>query len=622
MAGLLDNIREEIRARNAQDTKFLRSMLYFFELRVPPHVAKGATAPYIYPLVMAPTRYKLSEPFAVEKSFTLGGGLFVEENGIIARQLSISGTTGFKPKHNRGQSQFSSILFPEKRSYTRTTAQYVLEAVSGHKHFQFLQDSVFRTYADLKRDPATKNGTELYFHVPKDDEHWRVVPLQFDLERDASTSRLTYPYSFELLVVDAASSVDVQVSEDRSTMDALRDTHRMIRSASGSLRGTIYELAGLQDELKNLIVEYGSIISDVVDISDATQSFLDGSASLITTPLNLVENTVARIEDALYYALMLGPNAEMFGESVLNSLRRINDSLVVIGSYPATFVRSTDQYLATFNARMNITSSRTQASLTAAEANAPQSLNAAKTRGTQPAAGDRLRAATELGLGREVPRYTGVQERRVEAGDSLTNLAARFLGDSGLWKVIALFNSLQAPYITEHRLPGTVCIGDVILIPTLSRADGNRFSTTTLGVSPEDPGAEQLLGTDFLLSEASRGRYDWVVDADHGAVDGKHAVGIENLKQGIRTRSITERGSCPLYPNLGTQRLVGVGVTAIDLEVVQYRIVEAIQADPRIAGVRRVELTETDGAGDDAIDIDIEAEVRGFTEPQRLRTTI
>ena len=109
--GILDLARENTRRVITRDDKYFKRMLYFFELRVP---ANGTQTPvpgsYLYPLVIPPTSLRMSEPFAVEKSFTLDGGLFVEENGILARELTVSGTTGFAPRVNKGQSDFDLIL--------------------------------------------------------------------------------------------------------------------------------------------------------------------------------------------------------------------------------------------------------------------------------------------------------------------------------------------------------------------------------------------------------------------------------------------------------------------------------------------------------------------------------
>ena len=97
--GLLELQRELSRqVRAGQDDKYLRRFVYFFELRVPPSVAKGATSTFIYPLIIPPENYRMSEPFEVTQTYTNGAGLWLEENGVVARTINLRGTTGFKPR--------------------------------------------------------------------------------------------------------------------------------------------------------------------------------------------------------------------------------------------------------------------------------------------------------------------------------------------------------------------------------------------------------------------------------------------------------------------------------------------------------------------------------------------
>jgi hypothetical protein len=92
------------------------------------------------------------------------------------------------------------------------------------------------------------------------------------------------------------------------------------------------------------------------------------------------------------------------------------------------------------------------------------------------------------------------------------------------------------------------------------------------------------------------------------------------LAQGLTTRVLTERGTDILYQDLGMQRVIGLGVTDIDLENLRFRAQEALANDPRVASVQRVDFKATSGSPD-AIVIDVTVQVRGFTQASNIQIT-
>lgn len=632
MATVLNIATEALRRQQTGDDKYVKRLLYFFELRVP----EGATeAPvpggYLYPLVLPPTAYRMSEPFTLEKSFTVDGGIFVEESGILARELTISATTGFRPRRNKGQSDFDLILPAERKSFTRKVKRSqvaLLEALSGQRHFQFLQDSVFRTYADLKRDPSTSLGTELYFHNVKDDERWRVMPMNLDLNREGS-SPLTYPHEFKLLCVEGADEVSVPGSEDNGVLDVIKDAYAMTKFGVALVRAAIQDLSGIQNELTNIINNGASLVEEAGSIAGATEDFLDGTERLIRAPSNSLTRTanalgagLAAIDQAATVGITAGGGAGV-PAALKNTLRKLQDGLYTINSYPEQFQSSIEATVEEFNRLQSLALSKSPEELEAAEnAGPPQTIRGFGVLGTALLPGDRRRARDDLGLGRSVQRYTSAIERIIEQGDTMANLASRYLGDARQWKILAIFNALQPPYISEQNLPFTLKIGEPILIPNFGKSQRRRTAITTLGVSPDAPAEEHFLGTDFLLEDTSpNGLADFAVDVEGGSVDLKLVRGIPNLQQGVRTRIRTERGSDILYRNLGMRRVVGVGVTVIDLEQAQFSVVETVQSDPRIAAVRSIQF-ENRAESPDVVTIDMDAAVRGITRPVKIRTAV
>jgi hypothetical protein len=619
MSRLLRAVAEEARESATKDAKFFKSLLYYFELEVPKKLSPGPNK-YLYPLVLPPESYGMTEPFAVEQAFTLGGGLFVEEQGVVARTITLSGTTGWAPRKQKGPvSNFNFISAPQHRTWRRDVTKTVkaLTALSGQRHFQFLQDTVFRTYGDLKQDPATSEDTKLYFHNVQDDEHWRVFPMSFSMSRSVAQP-LLYKYDIQLLAVAPESVPEEKLSEDGPVMAALRNPFRVIKSAVDNIRAAVLDLSAVTGELRAVNGKFTSLLDGAVGIADAAEKFLDGTATLIAQPLSLVENTMKAGNDALLEwntgvasGSAIGPPANL-----LNSIRKIIDSLALIGSYPGSFRNSIQAEVDKFLAQASL-AYRNKASLKAAVNNIPSTLRgfSSQARGTTPNPGDYARSLASLGLGQDTPRYASAVEYVLEMGDSLENLAARYLGDARNWKYIALFNGLKAPFISQDGLPGTLRWGDKILIPSTAAPAVVATNPAVLGTRANEPGAVQALGRDLLLTAVDRDQFDLVIDADGGGIDIKLTDGVANLKQAIRTRIITEKGTDILYRNLGCSRVVGLGLTEVDLETAKIRLVEAVGADPRIAAVTNVtfNLVQPDG-----VEADLTAEVRGFSRPEQV----
>lgn len=641
--GPIIQIAEELRRAQAAggDDKFLTSNLFFFEMKVPPSVTNAGSQSFIYPMVLSPDEYRMSEPFAVDKSFTTGSGLFVEENGIIAREITISGNTGWRPRKFPGKVVGASDLIStntEGKSYSRNLIFNVIEALSGQRHFQFLQDVVLRTYGDLKRNPASSVGTELFFHNRKMEESWRVIPLAFDTEQRAGS--LLTRYTIRLLAVEGAASATVPPSEDADVMKAIKDANLMIHSAVGVINGALLDLSGTQSELRTNLTGIGTILDDVSTVVDAAGAFLGGTASFITsagnvagTPLTFaastvrtaigvpyafVQATISGIERVLqaYQDLLDLGSSETVPGSALNLLRQVYDGLHVIAGYPEQFQTSLDAAIDSFQKEQELA---TRPLNVRERPSVAQLLRDLDQGGSSP--GEAVRRSSELGLGRNVPRYTSAIQRIIEGGDTLPNLASRYLGDAKRWKFIALLNDLRPPYISELRLPFTLRIGDPVLIPSFDRPQRQRGPLVTLGVAPDADLTDQLLGTDYALEETEPGSgfYCWIEDVEGGSVDAKLVSGVANLSQGLRSRMITSKGTDVLFREVGVERVVGLGLTAIDISAVQLRVTACLQADPRVLAVRRIEAKSgQNGSPYDALLIDADVEVRGLNRSEKI----
>jgi LysM repeat protein len=629
---------ERIRQDAAQDGSYLKGaeLLFFWELAVPESLAFPLSNRFIFPMVLSPESYTMDEPFTVEKVFTQGGGIYVEENGIVARTIKIEGTFGFKPKSLRKRQPASlGILKPEKKSFTRELPAWVFVDISGMRHFQYLQDAVFRTYADLKRDPATSEETFLYFHNQKDDEHWLVVPEKFTTSRSAD-KRTLYKYSIEMTAIEKHDAIEVDFSEDKPLFDQLKDAIRAVKSAIDAIAGAINDIIAFVGEIVSLVKSVISIIDAVASVIDAARAFVNGVKALIELPFAVVDAIAGVVDSAMAVveaAQELGEAVVNFPDNIKQKFRQITDGLEVLGTHPEVFETPAQRKMRDIKSRQQLSTSVSEETRVAAlNTPAPTTIEENKAVGTGITQGDAISAQSEVAAGKTAIDYTSTRPVTVSQGDTLTNLAAKFLGDARLWQHIAVANNLKPPFIIETAnqplvsddpaQPGVLNIGDEILIPTFSKPPQKQTVLPVLGVRPEEPAENHLLGTDVEIQQVA-GRtgapvYDLVIDTNRGSQDIKITSGVPNLGQAAITRLRTERGTNILYKKMGLQRIIGLNNSLVDLETARFRYVEALNQDPRIASVRRLDF----GAEDDRLIVDADVEIKGFVANNNIKAVL
>jgi hypothetical protein len=619
---VFEAIREVLRQDTLQDADFFALKTYYFELVIPSSKSLSGNTSFLFPLVINPEQISLEEPFALEETPTLGGGLYVEENGIVRRSLRIKGNFGFKPKPYKASS-WNHIAAPDQgRSFSESRPRVPPFAVgtlefSGQRHFQFLQDNVFRTYADFKRDPATSLETKLYFHNPRDGEHWRVHPRKFMGDRSVPRKTL-YPYDLELLVSGPAEDPGADFSEDKNLIDTIKNVFTMIQSGIKLVRGAIRDITNFVAELESIVSGIGNTLDGVIGIIDDASAFVNGVTSFIEVPFEVaaqLSNSLATSLEGFGNAIN---NGRQIPDTVMNSLRKAEAGLDRINSFPEMFQTPSQRALQAARRSEELSTSNTRAALEAAAAETPPgSFQAFLALGTKNLPGDLDKADAELGIGRGLDQYKSAVEFVVGDGDTLQSLAAKRMGDARKWRAIAVLNGLTEPYISKDGFPGTKKVGDRILIPSLDPPPENRTITPVLGVSPEETAEVRLLGTDFKLkrlTDRPGDFFDFEIDVEAGSNDIKSVSGVENLKQALLVRLRTERGTVQLYKNVGHDRVIATAVPGIDRDQVIFRIGQAVRADPRV-----VDLSRIDGRVIvDRVEIDMDVQVVGSNGAQTI----
>jgi len=661
-SSLMAFVKEKARQRITDDTDFLQRYLYFFEMRVPMEVATvGGFLGFLFPLILPPKSYTMTEPFTVEATPTQGGGLYVEENGIVQRTIRIQGNTGFKPRplKLRLGDAFPAILDSSQKSYSRELPELIMDKISGQRHFQYLQDAVFRTYADLKRDPATAAETSLIFHNPKDRESWLVVPKEFTLSRD-SGNPLIYNYSIDLLVVDKADRVNADFSEDKSIFDSIKDTLRSLKKGIDLISGAVNDLTALVADIKSVVNIIDNILDAATGIIDAVTNFVEGVTELIETPYQFVESLIAMSESARAMVNSfneLADRARNIPDTIDQKLAAIQDGAEIIGSYPRSFERSVDTLIREKReqqeSRRSLSNERKQDAL---GFGSPSTFDEVRSLGTQLTAGDVQSAEGEITTGSLVRNYRSAREVEIEDGDTMAGLAARYMGDARLWQYIAILNGLKPPYIDsqasaplvggagvgstasgsatgsdERPFSKTLGVGSKVLIPTNQMSSLDLPVLPVAGVRTSEPAENQFLGTDLLLVAvgryygSSREQYDIPIDSEMGSVDVQMVAGVNNLSQAIIIRMLTDRGSDALYRDLGVHRIVSLGFTAMDMSIARFRVVDALSHDPRISSVRLNRFSQGDADSPltaDQLKIDLSVGIRGFAKSRPMQVIL
>ena len=632
----------EEQSRLMNDGKFWRKFLYFFELEMAPSAGEDL-ASAIMPLMLAPQRMIMGEPFAVTVTPTLGGGLYVEEDGIIARPIQIAGTTGFAPRLLSVLPNATTRVRAELRSYHDRTLPVpaFVARLSGQKQLQMLQDRIFRLYADLKRNPETAAGTKLFWHNVKDDEHWRVIPQSLTIRR-ASPRSTMYFYDITMLAVEPAVHNALLVSEDRSLFEQIGDAARSIREGIDLISGTIDNVAGVIRDFNDAIRNFAGAVQSATSILaaagnvgaavraiespirtaavvvEAARDFLNGATGNIqgvtTGMIKTLIADVERVTDAMDSAIIAGVS---FPAAMRAEWADIQRGCERIAAWPDRLQSSVEARVSALSAQ-----SSTSAAESAAATRQTSFQAALRRQGTGVGPGDAAKQRARR-LARDNPRaMAGASERTVGQNQTIQDLAALYLGDSARWPEIAALNDLQAPYVHSAGLPRTLRPGDTVLIP--ARATSSRAATLPVvrGTDTMAPEAERLFGVDWRLAPAADGSglYDMVLSEGRDAgKDVKAVAGVANLEQAVGTRLRTSKGDSALYRGLGTDVVIGVGNRVVDEETARLRLAAAVQADPRIVSISGLLHTPR---SPDTVDVEFDAAVYGLAERVSVMTRI
>lgn len=583
---------ESLRQQVTGDSDFTEPLTLIFELVLPGNSLGTASSSYLFPLQLAPQAYGISEPFSVEVTPTQNGGLYVEEGGIVQRRIRLRGTTGFWPAPLPIQPPITRTP-PAGSSYSRQLPPMVATNIlSGQRHFQWLQDSVLRTYGDYKRDPTTSAETRLYLHDPQNGEDWLVCPMAFSSER-SSQSPLEYPYDIDLLVLDKDVELDIiSPSSDRSLLQAMGDT---LRATQGFLRratAAVNDLTAVQNQLSLAVHGVGAVVGQASTLVGAVANFVAGTSELVQSPYQAIFSVAQGCENALRIAA----NLRGLGLTLANWPRPIEQRFHALTTAAEQLGLAPNAFIPTAGTL------RTQQAIVAAPTTTPatlQSFAAIQGQGSQGMPSDSTLAASKTQQTARISDYPYTIAYTVQSGDSLTSLAVRFLRDARLWSVLAAANDMSPPVLpsapAKSKGPAffgsLLRVGQTLRIPTIAAPVAATQNAAVLGARPEQPPETQSLGVDIQTVIDARGQRDWALGSTDGLPDIGTIEGEANFEQAMTARLMVERGTAILYPNLGLPLLIGTAQASADWQQVRLRVQQSLGADPRVRQVQNVEMT-------------------------------
>jgi hypothetical protein len=602
-----------------------------------------------------PQRESITEPHGVTTVYTQGGGKIIQSEGMITKDINISGSCGLYPGERRTRLPDSGVG-------------------SGFEAFKMLQN-VFRRYCFLRRFGDLTQGLQLIYINRRSQESWVVMPKVF-VSEDATehnfnpsyniTLETLYPYEgddakglIERLLdsIPGWRQLDAVVQRLSETVDAVNAAAGQISAIVDSFGATILSRvvslanswadvkAGRLPNLSNF--KRDSVKSIVYDLRST-------AAALEASGADELAHTVIKLERAVGGTLLLDEQYDSNPTSKAGSVTRSQNAQV------ANYTDSQGRSVAPSDAIAagNVTSRPDSSQAIGGSASAPASLPGSETALAEYKAaqgpetqtvttigGSTIEANTTFKIARSqapdesavaVPPSTAqissqlnwdqswdealrnvdpanadYRTGSINVGDSIQSLTQRLIGDPARWVEIVLLNNLQYPYvadqawITANGATNVLPYGGSILYPVPKAKSGSRTRVwrqetfVSLALSP----FERTLGNDILIDE-NTGDVVWTAN------DLALTYGVDNYKQFMRKRVVTRRNSLRRSLRLGFSNLVGVSVGAFEA-IVKAESRALFFDDERTVSSQAIKVVEQGGQ----LQLAIAAFVRDAQDP-------
>jgi len=490
-----------------------------------------------FAFTMSPKNLTTEEPMATQISPTQDGQ-FVESQGNIYKPITISGTTGLRPNKLRNGS-IVPILGIEN-PYAGPSIDPETNLPIGEKTgFEDLIDlkNLFRSYADLKRNPAIANKIVMTWQDGKQGEYYIVEPINFKTTRDSS-SPMTTNYEIQLRTIEPLDLSKVfQNVDTRETNSGvaffgkLKKFNYKLQLAVAFVNALIDKTATVaQSAVFTVLQPLNILIEGLTNIMRSSQRFLAiprNSLPTVTQNINDLTRAINGYREELDAYKQKGQKSQT--SQAVNALRQASRVVCAIYCEDRLFGSSLSKLI----------TEKTNSYINGLNTTGPTNLGSN-------VAGNSARQTT------------------VNVGETIRTIAQRTLGSSNEWKVLVLLNNLKAPYISASGDGVNVLRpGDLILYPVTSQnmtniTSGSKILSANL--------VEDTYGTDLKLRVSKGFGAQVVYDLAVGQTgDLATVTGIDNMKQAVTCIIACEQGELSLHPQYGFQFPLGTKAKANSL---------------------------------------------------------
>jgi len=567
----------------------------------------------IYPFLVPPSTIDLGEPSASEVVPTQDGGIYVESQGQLLKDLTVEGTTGFRPLdsgHFQGRSGFTGNIQASAKGFGNALADaFNRTAVTrGHlpenarmtgAELHVKLRNVFRSYWEAKADSSRASKTLMLWGNLREQEVYVIEPTRFRTRRDSSNP-FTYRYEIEartLMPIFKAA----QGSADflQAYFPAVNDPHgfghfsAFINHANNIARQGSALVAAAEDTLTRfpkLIEESARSVLRLVSVfTEAANAVARGATRRALMPVNIL----GAIRETGLRLLAVEESFEAAGVQIEMGWERedwnVWKKLLIWGARASVLARSGE--FRAGSSRHGSTDAKAkemakpykgtfQIGDASETTNYQRPSDVSPTSAPSPFEGA-FDAGSKMTLGAVNPGLA-TEQTRVSDYETLADIAMRTMGSRAHAKLLAIHNNLRPPYISRDGDGESVLRpGDVIRYPRrISPNRGRRNMTISTLREIND-----RMGVDIAIGENLN---DIEVDARG---DLARVSGFNNLRQAVRIKFFTEQGELPLYPWFGIRLPIGermLGPEFLSLFVFNARM--TLVSDPRIDSTSGVDV--------------------------------
>lgn len=604
-------------------------------------------------LQINPSDLQQDENFAINITPTQDG-IVSEHNGIVFKDLTISGTTGIHPL--RGVS-----------GVVGTTVVSNPSAKSGYEHFLEIRN-YFRAYGEAKKKGKNRNLV-LLFKNRKDNETLIIEPIKFSLKRNSSK-----PFSYDYTIVTKVLKSVEPTAEDSpwSLLKSIEETSAMIKEKLDIGRGILLEsqnvLRNIESEIDTVLFEpfrkFSLVLNDAAGLahslydlpSNIKRNFDNSVIKAFNDAISILPgisgpvSQVPKIQNnkSIASAKSLTPTGlqnktsviadgvaatQINAEEILpaNLQRDLDEEVQSANSLPRSFyedlLQTTNSIRDTAAEKFNLNTEEYNTYVGRVDTLGVPSFKKPTNQELLLLYGlDQMASSLELFLtsrefGEDLDSRSQEAEERfgnsiqiddpssaieviIEQGQTLEDLASIYLGTPNAWTDIAILNNLKSPYIDENPTSDKVkTYGDRILIPstadTFTDAVVNNKNTK---ISRQLNNLEKQMGVDIKLTE----NFDFSFN-NRGDVN--LIAGAPNAGQAIVIKLTLEKGDLRYHPELGLNTQIGEKLK--DPFELKEEIIKSLQQDSRFEQITKVNFR----VGGNTIRIDMQIKLKNTAVP-------